>query len=40
VVGVAAGFTMILTAVAIAAGLLVANVLVPPRRGESGPRRA
>lgn len=40
VVGVAAGFTMILTAVAIAAGLLVANVLVPPRRGESGQRQA
>ena len=33
VVGVTAGFTMILIAVAIAAGLLVSNVLVPPRRG-------
>ena len=32
VVGVAAAFTMILTAVGIAGGLLVANVLVPPRR--------
>lgn len=30
--GIAAGFTMILTAVALAAGLLVANVLVPPGR--------
>lgn len=30
--GIATGFTMILTAVAIAAGLLMANVLVPPRR--------
>lgn len=32
VVGVTAGFTMILTAVAIAAGLLVSSVLVPTRR--------
>jgi uncharacterized membrane protein YjjP (DUF1212 family) len=39
VVGVTAGFTMILTAVAIAAGLLVANVLVPPRRSDAGPRQ-
>lgn len=33
VVGVTAGFTMILTAVAIAGGLLVSSVLVPTRRG-------
>ncbi|BCS36043.1 hypothetical protein TBR22_A52800 [Luteitalea sp. TBR-22] len=33
-VGVTAGFTMILTAVAIAAGLLIATVLVPPRGGS------
>jgi uncharacterized membrane protein YjjP (DUF1212 family) len=32
IVGVTTGFTMILTAVALAAGLLVANVLVPPGR--------
>lgn len=32
-VGVTAGFTMILTAVALAGGLLVASVIVPPRRG-------
>jgi uncharacterized membrane protein YjjB (DUF3815 family) len=32
VVGVTAGFTMILTAVAIAGGLLVSSVLVPTRR--------
>jgi uncharacterized membrane protein YjjP (DUF1212 family) len=32
VVGVTAGFTMILTAVALAGGLLVASVIVPPRR--------
>lgn len=32
VVGIATGFTMILTAVALAVGLLMANVLVPPRR--------
>lgn len=32
VVGVATGFTMLLTAVAIAAGVLMANVLVPPTR--------
>ena len=38
VVGVRAGFTMILIAVAIAAGLLAANVIVPPRRGEGGAR--
>lgn len=35
--GVSTGFTMILTAVALAAGLLVANVVLPARRG---PRRA
>ena len=33
IVGVTAGFTMILTAVALAGGLLVASVIVPPRRG-------
>ncbi len=33
VVGVTAGVTMILTAVALAGGLLVASVIVPPRRG-------
>lgn len=33
IVGITTGFTMILTAVAVAAGLLMANVLVPPRRG-------
>ena len=32
IVGVTAGFTMILTAVAIAAGLLVASVVIPTRR--------
>jgi uncharacterized membrane protein YjjB (DUF3815 family) len=32
IVGVTAGFTMILTAVAIAAGLLMASVLVPTHR--------
>lgn len=32
VVGVTAGFTMILTAVSLAAGLLIASVLVPARR--------
>lgn len=32
IVGIASGVTMILTAVAIAAGLLMANVLVPPIR--------
>lgn len=32
VVGIATGFTMILTAVALAVGLLMANVLVPPKR--------
>src|SRR5690606_17726152 len=30
--GVSTGFTMILTAMALAAGLLMANVLVPPQR--------
>jgi uncharacterized membrane protein YjjB (DUF3815 family) len=34
-VGVAAGFTMILTAVTIAAGLLIAGVLVPTQRASS-----
>jgi uncharacterized membrane protein YjjP (DUF1212 family) len=33
IVGITSGFTMILTAVALASGLLMANVLVPPRRG-------
>jgi len=32
VVGIGTGFTMILTAVALAVGLLMANVLVPPKR--------
>lgn len=32
IVGITAAFTMIFTAVALAAGLLMANVLVPPRR--------
>lgn len=36
VVGIASGFTMILTAVAIAAGLLMANVLVSPQRPAVG----
>ena len=35
IVGVTAAFTMILTAVAIAAGLLVASVLVPTHRQRS-----
>jgi uncharacterized membrane protein YjjP (DUF1212 family) len=37
IVGITTGFTMILTAVAIAAGLLMANVLVSPRRFADAP---